>query len=1012
MFHARLTRRGTIRGTIRATIRGTVRGTAGLAALAMSALFSGWAAAAAPAVQIDAQAQTVTIRTPRLAATFRDGLIVAVTNLVTGEVHADAAVAEEAEVPAGLGHVTGMPEAVAKLHGSWSTHPIYAQTDFRTKYPTMHRPHADSAWTTAPIEGGVQMSWTGLSNGGQTFPEETLTVSAWVDAASGALLFRATGTSPAGGVYGVQTPLANLHSEHRMYVASFGGTLYDSNRKPALTTLGGTPFWEAPVVALEGRQGSLGLWVEAPECPPNFFFLNWSGKSFSVAIEHLNLMPFEPHTRVESVTWRLDASDGGWVAALTPYRDWYARAFAEELRARAAVQWADRIKVIIDDYEKGNPAGLRALATVFDPETVLLHEWNARAPEFDHELPDWTPRAGYAQRVQAAQALGFHTMAYVNTYCVNYQSPVFVRDRIGDFGLARRMSLTNYAQSSRDPMTFDKAKENQLLYLDPLSARWRQYHTDMMIRWREETGTDANYEDVGGCAGDFGNGVVEGKAAAQGSVEQFRELLRRNPTVPMAAEYAPHSIAFAVRWPLRYQQVWGGEATRIHWMTHQRPVSAFLHGPQHGAWVPTIQAESNFLRHVVVACSDALGGPAQFPGSLRNLQANQGVLVHMLWRAQLFSRKQLEPCFAPERWEPDLACMYQDRDGQVYKYFADEQTQRMIGPDGCERYARVTGLNRHPTGLNLPGWPAIRDGVILGLNPKVRYALVPGVPDRTEIEVTRIPDGVCLTRFYETDVFTVLALDAVQPGQPGEGEVAFRTAADFAEILVNDQPVTATKPAERGAPSELTFPVTFPANLVFVKRGVQTVEHGQYFGDGHENARYLLIDSGLDRGGEYAPPHRPGFPVPGEKQTVPFTFLNYGNDAEVALDYLVRVPAKDSTLRVYTRNSQAKYGNGTIARLYVNGRLRHEHDFGPQPNPDWKDGMPAGEKTLWDTAYHCWSVPLGSAAGRTVLVTLATDSKASNNADSQWWSRPKFIQDAEQAESYLKLTKEKAVPES
>lgn len=990
---------------------GAIRGTTGFAVFAMSAFGSAFTADAAPGVQIDGQLRTVTVRTARLAATFRDGMVVAVTNLSTGEVHADAAVADEAGIPSGLGHVTGMPEAVGNLHSPWGTHPLSQQADPRARYPTMHRPHAGSVWTTADIEGGVQMTWTGLSNGKQTFPEETLAIAAWTDPKTGALLFRATGSSPAGGVYGVQAPVANLHPEHRVYVASFGGNLYDCHETPGLRTLGGTPFWEAPVVAVEGRQGSLGLWVEAPACPPDFFFLNWSGKSFSVAIEHLNLMPFEPQKSVESVTWRLDAFDGGWVAAMTPYRDWYARAFAEELRARAAVKWADRIKVIIDEYEKGDPAGLRALATVFDPETVLLHEWNARAPEFDRELPDWTPRAGYAERVKAAQSLGFHTMAYVNTYCVNYNSPVFVRDRIGDFGLTRRMSLYKYATSSQDLMTFDKAKDNQLLYLDPLSARWRQYHTDMMIKWREETGTDANYEDVGGCAGDFGNGVIEGKAAAQGSVEQFRELLLRNPTVPMAAEYGPHSIAFAVRWPLRYQQVWGGDATRIRWMTHQRPVSAFIHGPHHGAWVPTIQAESNFLRHVVTACSDALGGPAQFPGTLQSLRANQGVLVHMLWRAQLFSRQQLEPYFAPERWEPDLACMYQDRDGLVYKYFANERTHRMVGPDGRELYARATGLNRYPTRLNLPGWPAISDGAILGLNPTVRYALVPGVPDRTEISVTRIPDGVCISRFYETDAFTVLTLDAIEPGKPDRGEVAFRSATSFAEVLVNDQPVAAPKPAEQGAPAEMTFSVTFPANLVFVKRGVQAVQHDQYFGDGHENGRYILIDSGLDRGGEYVPPHRPNFQVPGEKQSVPFTFLNYGNDAEVTIDYLVRVPAKDSTLRVYTRSQQDKYGNCTIGRLYVNGRLRHEYDFGPQPNPDWKDGMPASEKTLWDTAYHCWSVPLGAAAGRTVLVTLATDSKASSNADSQWWSRPKFVPDPDQAESYMTLTKEGPVPE-
>ena len=87
------------------------RALAALAAVAVSALWNGFAAAAAPGVQIDAQARTVTVQTARLAATFRDGMIVAVTNLGTGEVHADAAVADEAGVPSGLGHLTGMPEA-------------------------------------------------------------------------------------------------------------------------------------------------------------------------------------------------------------------------------------------------------------------------------------------------------------------------------------------------------------------------------------------------------------------------------------------------------------------------------------------------------------------------------------------------------------------------------------------------------------------------------------------------------------------------------------------------------------------------------------------------------------------------------------------------------------------------------------------------------------------------------------------------------------------------------------
>jgi len=55
--------------------------------------------------------------------------------------------------------------------------------------------------------------------------------------------------------------------------------------------------------------------------------------------------------------------------------------------------------------------------------------------------------------------------------------------------------------------------------------------------------------------------------------------------------------------------------------------------------------------------------------------------------------------------------------------------------------------------------------------------------------------------------------------------------------------------------------------------------------------------------------------------------------------------------------------------------------------------------------------PLSTAASGSVPVTLATDSKASSNADSQWWSRPKFVPDTQQAESCVALTKDGAVPE-
>jgi len=632
-----------------------------ISVLVLEALWLG--ALGASAQSVETVDRGFSISTPRLRATVVDGVIVGLTDLRSGEVHADLATGDLC-MPRGLGHMAGNVPVMEALHCPWGNAQLDQDIPPGQAFPTMHFPSPESQFSREPVEGGIRATWTGLTNGETQFPDESLTVECRVDA-SGQLLYRASAQSNRPGVYGVQVPLANLHPDHAFYVASFGGVTYDKTNRPGLITLGGAPFWEASVIAAEGKQGSLCVWVQDPTFRPNFCFLNWSGKSFSAAIEHLNLMPYEPQTQTGSVTWHLDVFPGGWVDAMAPYKRWYAEAFAPEMKVRAGTAWADKIRVVVD-HVSGGEETYRELAGSFDPETVLLHNWNARAPEFDHELPDWTPRAGYADSVKLAHRHGFHTMAYVNTYCVNYGSPVFARDGVQGFGLLRcHGSISGYREQ---PLTWANVKQDQLLYLDPLSAGWRKYHTDTMLRWREETGCDANYEDVGGTAGDFGNGVVDGLSGAQGGTEQFRELLARNPEVPMASEYAPEHMAFAVRWPLRYQQVWGNEATRVWWMEHQRPVSAYIHGPGARPWVPVIQAEDDFSRHVVVACSDALGGLAQIAGTRADLRATGGMGYHMRTRAQLFAGRQLAPVFPEERWEQGIACLYEDRDGRSYRY--------------------------------------------------------------------------------------------------------------------------------------------------------------------------------------------------------------------------------------------------------------------------------------------------------------------------------------------------------
>src|SRR5690606_31828679 len=137
--------------------------------------------------------------------------------------------------------------------------------------------------------------------------------------------------------------------------------------------------------------------------------------------------------------------------------------------------------------------------------------------------------------------------------------------------------------------------------------------------------------------------------------------------------------------------------------------SAYIHGPGHRAWAPTLRADDAFHRHLAADCSDALGGLAQIPARRADLQPSAGITAQTKYRAQLFSQRQLEPEFVPDLEEPSLACRYRDSEGRHYRYLADKNVHQLVDEDGNALYARITGLQRYETKLRLPGWPAWND---------------------------------------------------------------------------------------------------------------------------------------------------------------------------------------------------------------------------------------------------------------------------------------------------------------
>jgi hypothetical protein len=836
---------------------------------------------------------------------------------------------------------------------------------------------------------GARCTWTNLTCGNAQYPNDTLVIEALVDPSTGIIDITANATSQAHDVVGVIVPIVNLHTRHSIYVPSFGGLVYTpadlaSNQ---MRVLNSAPFLEAPVLVAEGDTGSIGLWIEDQTFKPYVAFFGGDATNTSMGLEAVNKMPFEGKRTAQPGKWRVGAFRGTWPNAMAPYRDWYARTFASEVAMRTATSWPAGISVIVDKIGANQAQSLQQLAQIVAPSTVLLHDWYARRPDFDVALPDWTPRDSFTNLVKEARSRGFKTMGYVNTYCVNYQSPVFQRDGLASFAMPRKVnSLSAYGQPLRILSSF---APNQLIYVDPISPQWRKYHADQMIAWRQQTGADANYEDTGGTAGDFGNGEIGGLYGAQGGWAQFRELLQRNP-VPMATEFAPDNMAFASNWSLRHSQVWGDDNIRRQWETRHRPITPLLFGGAGRAWVPTTDAESEQRKWTVAACSDALGGVAQLEATDVSFRARAGLARHMVERAQVFSRLALKPDFTAWPKDPAVVAQYRASSGTMYQYRVRGNIQELVTTSGQPLYQRVTNEVAIDSPLRIPGWPAWNGTRSIGLQPTARYALGLDTGTTTSVQIDRCPAGTSIARFTESPDFSLVVFaNATTPAAQTDNALGFIARADFVDVIVraeNGAVQRRNAPLRTGERMDLTM--QRPREMLLLRRMPDATAANQSLGMLAAGGKYIIDGSGLERGGTYLAPHSAGFRLAGTTLPTPFKFSSYGGDSEVAYERLIRVPNATTSLTVTYRNAQRSYGNGAIVRVTVNGRPVHSRDLGPAPG--------ATGTAAWNTDAQTVRVPLGAHAGLPVVVGVSVWGKGDDNADEIWLAEPMLVNDTAQ----------------
>jgi hypothetical protein len=153
--------------------------------------------------------------------------------------------------------------------------------------------------------------------------------------------------------------------------------------------------------------------------------------------------------------------------------------------------------------------------------------------------------------------------------------------------------------------------------------------------------------------------------------------------------------------------------------------------------------------------------------------------------------------------------------------------------------------------------------------------------------------------------------------------------------------------------------------------------------------RYIVEGSGLDRGGSYTPPRTQTFCLSGVTPCPSFRFVSGGGDSEIAFDHLFTPPSADCAVEFAVRNTQTRYGDGTVCRVQVNGRTVFSQDLGPQRN--------STGALVWDTSARMCRVPVGAYAGRPIVLTVSVWGKGDANADETWLSEARLVTDSAQS---------------
>src|ERR1017187_6018392 len=670
----------------------------------------GWAAFLLGAVGLPA-AHAARLDTTSCALTMSNGIVVGLSNLLSGEALVRAA---------------GQEAGLSALHR-------LNQSDLRGEQVKVVR----------HITTQTYLEWGGEWIQADNVIEGHIRTRFEAEPATGDILVQQDATLATNGLVGVSWGIASVPDQFEVLVPGCSGQRFGADA-PAQRRIFDYPMmWEAPFVLIQGARGGVIIWADDPAHRFKSLVLDHSQRSFRLQFESRNLAPFEDKQEIASSRWRIRAYAGNWQVGAAIYRQWAKARFGLLPLEEKSPAWARGIQFVVT-MNLDQPL-LKDLASHCNPAQTLLYLPGWRKDGYDRNYPDYTATPALGPFVAEAHRLGFRVMLHVNYFGCDPKHPSYATFKQWQFRDPFSGELQWWEWPAQPPIKF--------AYINPASRAWREMFVQRMVEVAGQYAVDAFHLDQTLCIYNDKNGIIDGFNAIEGSLALHRELRRALPEVALSGEGLNEITCQYEHFAQRH--IWGMDHAHRTWdgrqvaMSHAISSAVLEPYTQIYGYLGMANPSDTTMYNVWRRAYEPFGVlPTYNWPNKEQLDQLTGPAAALLEQARFFQKYQPTADFdAP--WQSQDLFVYRLKGGGHALCRRDQGVAfeaHLPGqpPQVLER--RIEGVSEATLPGSIPGWPAFDAEKIIGLNPDVAYTWSAKPRDLSSPHLAALPPGYLLSR--------------------------------------------------------------------------------------------------------------------------------------------------------------------------------------------------------------------------------------------------------------------------